>query len=155
MNKKQFDKIYSKIDIISKKGSIGRIEYYQYVDELVNKNQYLIFQDVLERKYDIDTMIMDSVDNVKKLTFNKIRFQTTSTFQENLKKLYDSYSITQMGQYFYSATGSKIGTIIQTETPTKIIELTSYNIRNQNIIITGATASLLSKYENAINFLLQ
>lgn len=151
MDKKKIDKIYKKIDAISKKGSIGRIEYYQYVDELVTNNQYSIFQDTLERKYGINTMNMPSVDEVKKMTFNQIRFQTTSKFQEDLKKIFDKSSLVQIGQNV-THVGNYLGKIIQTDLPTDI-ELSVFNSLNVNIII-GGTASLLDKYQSSINFLL-
>ena len=71
MNIKKVNKIYFKIDAIAKKGELGRIEYYQYVDELFRDGLYSTFQDTLLRKYSIDT-----IDIKNTLTHKWLKFTT-------------------------------------------------------------------------------
>ena len=152
MNIKKVNKIYSKIDAIAKKGELGRIEYYQYIDELFRDGLYSTFQDTLLRKYSIDTIDISNVDYVKKKTFDQIRFQTNSTFQEDLKKFCDSANVVQMGQNVYRY-GYNIGRIIETETTSNVLELRAFSATGSTF--SGSpTASLLNKYKSSIEFLL-
>ena len=152
MDIKKINKIYSKIDSIAKKGEIGRIEYYQYIDDIVRDKLYSAFQDTLLRKYGIDTIRILNVDDIKKETFNIIRFQTNSKFQEDLKKFYDSVNVIQIGQYIYRY-GYNLGRIIQTET-NNVSELLSFSNYNGSTFSGSPTSSLISKYQSSIYFLL-
>lgn len=152
MNIKKINKIYSKIDSIAKKGELGRIEYYQYVDDLFRDGLYSTFQDTLLRKYSIDTIDITNVDDVKKKTFDQIRFQTNSKFQEDLKKFCESLNVVQIGQNVYRY-GYNLGRIIETENSNNVLELRAFN--NYGSTFSGSpTASILSKYQSSIYFLL-
>ena len=96
MNSKKLNKIYLKIDLIAKKGDLGKLEYYQFIDELIDKGEFYLFQDVMIKKYGIDTSYIETY-NVKKKTFDQIRFQTNSKFQEDLKKFCDSVNVSFKG----------------------------------------------------------
>lgn len=153
-DKKRSEKTYKKIDSIAKKGKDGWIEYNDYIDQLINDGEYYILEYVLERYYKIDSYKYTPVDIKSNRIYDLIRFQTTSKFQENLKKLYDQNNIYSIGVNVY-----QIGL---TYSIGKISEQT--NEKDQNIIVVvkdnsvltidDTNISLLDKYKTAVNFLL-
>lgn len=149
MSSKKLNKIYLKIDSIAKKGDLGKLEYYQFIDELIDKGEFYLFQDVMVRKYGIDISYIETY-NIKKKTFDVIRFNTSSKFQEDLKKLYDSKSIYQIGLDIFES-NIKLGRIIKSEDD----DLYVYRADNINLTLNDPEISLLSKYASASNFLLQ
>lgn len=162
MNNKKINKIYLKIDAIAKKGEMGRVEYYQYVNDLIDKGEYYVFQEVMMRKYKIDTIYMETY-NVKKKTYDLLRPLTTSKYQEDLKKMYDSKSVYQIGINLYKnnenyiwhnngATVSGLGTIIQSN---GLNEIFVYRGDTASIFLNATSSTLLEKYASASNFLLQ
>ena len=92
----EYNKIYSRINNIGKKGKDGVFDYYMLIDELIDNGQYSIFQDVLSNKYKIDLQNFKSVQDIKYKTFTTIRNNTTSSFQVELKKLFDTKNVTQL-----------------------------------------------------------
>jgi hypothetical protein len=96
----EIDKLYQKIDKIAKVGRDNYINYYILVDNLIRNNQYSLWAETLEIKYDI--FIQDlSVTTAKKGSWNDILFKTNSTFQDLHKKLFKDKSIYQVGPYYY------------------------------------------------------
>jgi hypothetical protein len=172
-NNKTFNKIYLKIDSIAKEGSLGQINYNQYINELIDAGQFYIFRDVLDRKYGIPSSQQMTVTDIKNNTFDKIRFQTTSVFQESLQSLYIKYSVYQMGIDVYrNGTDLSLGNIkstlsvSSTVVPTGVTSSNSLNgiptitslsvLRSDNVLLNldDPSTELISKYESAIQFLL-
>ena len=147
MDKVRMNKIFQKIDSIAKKGKSADSEYYSYIDSLIDKGQYEIFQQVLYYKYGIDPLEVSTID-IKEYTFDKIRHKTTSSFQQDLQSLYNKYNVYQIGQDIIQS--SKIGTIESDLNN----NLTCIRADNQILIINDPNISLISKYENAIIFFL-
>lgn len=151
MNKRS-EKIYSRIDSIAKKGLIGRIEYYSYVDTLLNDGSYPMFQDILIRKYNIDTIYISTIDEVKRRTFDQIRFQTNSKIQEDFNKLYEQLGVIHLGQSIIrKIDGLKIGYIVELCDGT----LRVYRSDLYNIYVDDSTKTLLEKYSTSIEYLLE
>lgn len=97
----EYNKIYSRINNIGKKGKDGVFDYYMLIDELIDNGQYSIFQDVLSNKYKIDLQNFKSVQDIKYKTFTTIRNNTTSSFQVELKKLFDTKNVYPIGYHFF------------------------------------------------------
>lgn len=98
--RKKLEKIFNKVDKIASKGKDQVIEYYRYIDELINKGDYGAFEQMLYYFYEIDITQFQNVEDVKKGTWNEITFQTTTPFLKKLSRLYkqrgvyqDSYNI--------------------------------------------------------------
>jgi hypothetical protein len=109
--RRKLDKIHNQIDKIAKKGKDFLIEYHKYVDEIVDKGSYGLFEQTLYYYYSIRIDNMD-MEYVKNKTYTQILFQTNSSFLTKLKKLHDSKGIYQVGlDYFLSEDNSNLGQI--------------------------------------------
>lgn len=112
-------KIYNKIDSLARKGKDGIFDYYIYIDQLVDNSQYSILENVLIDYYFIDAKKYESVQDLKKDTFHLIREVTTSTIQKQLKKLFDSLGVYQIGFHFFNSSSNKyLGDIKEFDTKT-------------------------------------
>jgi hypothetical protein len=100
--KRKTGKIYSQIDRLAKKGKDQLFEYYKLIDEIINKSEYGFFEQTLYIYYNIDPNSYRSVDEIKKKTWPEILFQTNSSFQTKLKKIYDQKKVYQTGFEIYS-----------------------------------------------------
>lgn len=99
--RKLIEKIHNKIDLLAKRGKDHVFEYYNYIDELVNKGQYGYLEQVMSIYYNINIADMIDVNEVKRKTWKPILFSTTSTFSTKLKKMYDSKNVYQIGLNIY------------------------------------------------------
>src|SRR5690606_12275654 len=98
------------------KGGVDTTEdYYDYIDELVENGKYGLLDDVMIRKYKIDVSNYSTVSEFKKRSYPIIRFHTSSTFQTDIKKLYDNYNVHQIGFNIINGTYGVIGTIREVE----------------------------------------
>jgi len=152
MNSKKINKIYLKIDAIVKKGEMGRVEYYQYVNDLIDKGEYYFFQEVMLRKYKIDTVYIETY-NVKKKTYDLLRPITISKFQEDLKKMYDTKLVYQIGMKIYYYDNLFLGSIVEDMSST-IHTLIVYRQDGLSAVFDDSTTTLLVKYGSAIDFLI-
>lgn len=115
---REITKILNKIDTISRKGKTAVYQYYNYISELIDNQQYYLFQDVLMKYYDIDIRLYKSVEEMRRLTFPKIREKTQQSFQKQLKKLFDSKNVYPIGFHFFDKTNSHyLGDIMEVEEP--------------------------------------
>jgi len=93
--RRKLQKIYNKIDSIALKGRDNFIEYYKYIDELVQKGDYAALEQCLFYYYKIDITIFQSLDDVKKKTWDGVLFETKTSFLKKLKKIYDTKKVYQ------------------------------------------------------------
>lgn len=93
--RKKLQKIYNKVDSIALKGRDNFIEYYKFIDEIVEKGDYGAFEQSLYYYYDIDITDLNSTEDVKKKTWDDVLFQTKSSFLKKLKKIYDRKQVYQ------------------------------------------------------------
>lgn len=100
-NKKKLEKIYGQIDKIAKKGKDYLLEYYKLIDDIIDRGGYADFEQCLDYYYKIDITKYPSVDLVKKKTWKDIRFQTTSSFSQNLYKMYQKRGVYQTSYNIY------------------------------------------------------
>ena len=113
---REIAKIRNKIDNIARKGKTAVYQYYNYVSECIDNQQYYLFQDVMMTYYDIDIRYYRSVDEMKRITFPIIREKTQGSFQKQLKKLFDSKGVYPVGPHFYNQTNSHyLGDILEIE----------------------------------------
>ena len=93
--RRKLEKIYNKIDAIATKGRDNFIEYYKYIEELVQKGDYAALEQCLFYYYQIDITGYQSLEDVKKKTWEGILFETKTSFLKKLKKLYDNKKVYQ------------------------------------------------------------
>jgi hypothetical protein len=106
--RKKLDKIYNNLDKLALKGKENFVEYYSYIDELVEKGDYDSFQQCLYVYYKIDINNISDLQTVKKSAWDKICFQTDSSFLKRLKKLYDVKNVYQTSFDIYSSDNSYV-----------------------------------------------
>jgi hypothetical protein len=110
--RRKLDKIYGKVDKIAIVGRDNLLEYQKYIDELIEKGDYSIFQEMLYIYYNIDIINIQSVDEVKKSTYNEIIFQTKNSFLSKLSKIYKQKGVFQQSFNIYLDSNSQtIGSI--------------------------------------------
>jgi len=124
--KKDIDKIYQKIDKIAKLGKDSFQEYYDYIDEVITKQQYGVFTQVLLIKYNFDCLKLLSIDEVKQKSWPVILFQTNTKFQDDKYTLLKSNGVYQLGLAYYMGTNSLIGTISEVDSYSYSIDNLSY-----------------------------
>ena len=94
--RKKLQKIYNRIDAIAQKGRDNFIEYYKYIDELVQKGDYAALEQCLFYYYQVDITDFSTLEDVKKGTYESILFETTMPFLKKLKKIYDRKNVYQL-----------------------------------------------------------
>lgn len=95
--RKDLERIYKRINNIASEGKSNYIEYYRYIDELIDNNEYQNLTLCLEYYYKIDIKKHIDIDSVKKNTYKYILIETNSDFSKRLKKLYSDYKVHQIG----------------------------------------------------------
>ena len=148
--RREYDKIYRKVNTIAQKGKDGVFDYYKFIDEIVSKSQYGMFEDVMITKYKIDIRNFLSVNDMKKETFELIRRQTTSKPQVLLKKILDSKNVYSNGFYFYDKSTNKyLGDIKEIE-PVNLSENKLLEINTEVEAIVGLSSSIYNAIPNYI-----
>jgi len=162
----RLNQIYQKIDSIAKKGKDGYLAYNEYLDELLSLGEWSLLDEVMIRKYQINTQLYKSVDEVKAKTFDKVRFNTLTQFQQDLKDLYIFYGVYQnVFDILLSSDNTLLGQIREIEQvvdPLPYYKDTELAIKEKDIIISlevtknGVTytiddnTSLIDKYRVAV-----
>ena len=136
---RKLEKIFNKVGQIASKGRDNRLEYSKYVDELIEKGDFIAFQEALNIFYQMDTLDIIDVNELKSKTWNEICFQTKSTFLTRLSKLYKQKKVYQQSYFIYS------------ENP-KVTNLYLSDRLSTTFSITGLTPSIaFSRNDEVIN----
>ena len=99
---RKLEKIFNKVGQIASKGRDNKLEYTKFVDEMIEKGDFVAFQEMLNIFYQIDTLNTSDVNDIKSKTWNEICFQTKSTFLTKLSKLYKQKKVYQQSYNIYS-----------------------------------------------------
>jgi hypothetical protein len=105
-------KIYNKIDSLAQKGRDNFMEYYKYIDEIIEKGDYGVLEQCLFYYYQIDITTFENVKDVKEKTWNNILFQTKSSFLTKLKKIYDRKNVYQISYDIFTTDPNYIQTTL-------------------------------------------
>jgi hypothetical protein len=168
---KKINQIYKKVDDIAKRGKDGYLDYFSYLNELVDQGQWSLFDDMMLKKYQIDISKYRSIDEVKKETFDKVRFFTLDQFQKELQDLYNSQGVYQNSFNVYKLSDNEfLGQIYEIEVMTESSDfnrslelLTKQKIITYNLevhksgtitLIDDAEITLIEKYAAALDILL-
>ena len=103
MKQKRMLRIYTKIMQIAQKGINSYMDYYNYIDTIVNNGEYSILRDAYMLYFNIDIHRYNSITSFKKNTFNLVRFDTVSIFQSRFYEYCNQYNVYQIGKYFYDS----------------------------------------------------
>ena len=99
---RKLEKIFNKVGQIASKGRDNKLEYTKYIDELIEKGDFVAFQEMLNIFFQIDTLDVADVNDIKSRTWNEICFQTKSSFLQKLSKLYKQKKVYQQSYNIYS-----------------------------------------------------
>lgn len=99
--KRKLNKISKKLDSISSKGKDNILEYYKYINELVDKGDYAVLEEVINLYYKIDISKYATIQDFRDLVWNEICLQTNLPILVRISKLYKSKNLYQLSNYIY------------------------------------------------------
>jgi hypothetical protein len=164
----EVNKIYKKIDSITKLGKDGYFDYSTYEDSLVSDSKYGFFEMALMKRYFIDITTFLSVNDMKKKTYPKLLFYQYNNDAVNIKAMYDKYRVYQVGFNIYSTDSNVLlgqikevsrfdtsNTVLITDAgmPIVDIEVIIGPVVVPSVYVTNGTY-LVNKYETAVQMLL-
>lgn len=126
---RKLEKIFNKVGQIASKGRENKLEYSKYIDELIEKGDFVSFQEMLNIFYQMDTINIMDVNDLKSRTWNEICFQTKSTFLTKLSKLYKQKGVYQQSYNIYTEN-------------VNIVNLYLSNKLSSTFSVTGLTPSI-------------
>ncbi len=101
--RKKLLKIYTKIDKLAVKGKDQIYEYHKLIDEYIDRGDFDNFTQTLYYYYTIDVSKYNgNILDIKNKTWPDVLFETNSTFQKKLKKVYNDSKTYQQGYDVYS-----------------------------------------------------
>jgi hypothetical protein len=109
---KKLSKIYLKFEKLALKGKSYWIEFYNLVDELVEKGDYGAMTDSVYYYYGIDLTEEPTLGGAKKKMWDEILFQTQNNFLIKLKRLYDQKFVYQISHNIFSSDNNKISLVL-------------------------------------------
>lgn len=108
IRKKRVDSIFNKIINISQKGNDYYLNYYNYIDDLLRNNEYLLLQDVFDKYFKTDIRQWNSIPILKQESWRVVTFNTNTMYMYRLKDYYNSKNVYQIGQKIYSSTTNQL-----------------------------------------------
>jgi hypothetical protein len=119
--RREFDKIYNRINKLAQKGSDYVFEYYSLIDEIISNGKYSILEDIMLTKYEISMRAFLSVNSFKEFSFKEIRKFTNYNTAESLQKLLDQKSVYLIGfKLFDKNTNHYLGDIREEQIDNKV-----------------------------------
>lgn len=100
--KRKIEKIFNQVAKIAFKGKDNRLEYYNYVDEIIDKGDYDAFSQSLYYFFQIEIENYNDIPGVKEKTWKEIFYQTRTPFLKKLSDFYKSKKIYQSSYDIYS-----------------------------------------------------
>lgn len=170
MTEKQrtLQKIKGKIDKITKKGNTNKLEYFNYINELVDKSKYSDFLDMLDDYYQLSYYTIDTVKEVIDLSWIEVLRNSNSDRSIRIKRILDREDLYQIGLGIYeSTTNTKIGDIYEYDVETNEFKyyiknkqyarlLNEFNtylrvVKNNVSVLIECNDSSMNELENYIN----
>lgn len=129
MDKKRINKIHNKINKIAEKGKNNKLEFYNYIDEIISNGDYVYFQEVLLKYYNINIIDEKDFNSYRERAWESICLKTDSKLSSNLSNLYKKEGVYQISyNIYFSSNNTKIGEIKEIE----FISYDSYNYLVKN-----------------------
>lgn len=114
MYAKKLTKIYKRIDKVASKGKDNKQEYFNLIDELLNRGDYVSFVETLLTFYEIDVSNYQTINRYKEESWKSICEKTESNFLKKLSSLYKSKGIYQISFNIYRESDNKLlGKIVE------------------------------------------
>lgn len=138
--RKRLNKMYNQIDKLAKKGKDNIFEYYKFIDSTIDKGEFSDFEQCLFYYYKIDIVDTKDMKVMKKNTWKEILFQTNTSFQTKLKKIYDTKGVYQMSFDVYALTQGTYSNVLLGQ----IKEVDVYTSDSQALIENREFAKLMN-----------
>ena len=106
IHRKKVKKVKSKLDKIASKGKDNEIEYYKYVDELIDKGQFSLLQETQQTYFGIIDSF-NSVYEYKKYSWKIILRETKPSLLIKLSKLFKEKKVYQTSFNIFSEIDNK------------------------------------------------
>lgn len=157
-DKKRLQRMYEKVDRIAQDGMLGWEDYKEYLDEIVNDSQFWLFQFMLSVKYGFDNTGKISLNDAKTTkVYDRIRLQTTSSFQRSLKSIYDANGCYQVGKSVYlTSDNTLLGEVYQESVPgsdRRYLVDTVVAVKGMTVSrYEDTSVELIEKYKLAVEF---
>lgn len=100
--KKKLEKIFNQVSKIAFKGKDAKLEYFNYIDELVEKGDYGVFSQSMYYFLQIDIDSYLDVSEVKEKTWKEVLYQLRTPFLKKLSDLYKKKKVYQSSFDIYS-----------------------------------------------------
>jgi hypothetical protein len=135
--KRKLNKIYKKLDSLSSKGKDNILEYYKYLNELVEKGDYSSLEEVVNLYYNMDVSKYPTIQDFRDKLWDEICLQTNLPILVRISKLYKSKGVYQLSNYIFKENNYEIdssgniipeGRIFESEKSTNDID---YLIKNK------------------------
>jgi hypothetical protein len=135
--KRKLNKIYKKLDSLSSKGKDNILEYYKYLNELVEKGDYSSLEEVVNLYYNMDVSKYPTIQDFRDKLWDEICLQTNLPILVRISKLYKSKGVYQLSNYIFKENNYEIdssgniipeGEIFESEKSTNDID---YLIKNK------------------------
>jgi hypothetical protein len=127
--RKKVEKVYRKIDTLALVGYDNKIEYFNYIDELINNGNYSYLEEALLYYYNYDIHDKRSVNSYKDESWDVICSKTTTNHLIQIANLYKSKSIYQISYGVYDINNQFLGEIYEKEVNSENYE---YYLKNKN-----------------------
>lgn len=150
--RREYNKVFKRINKIAQKGSESILEYKDLIDELVTTNQYRLLEDILITKYGIDISKYPNIEKVKNETFDEIRRATNFSSQIFLKDLTEQKGVYSVGFHFYDKNNNQyLGDIREVELNPNFSEKKLVEIFIDLESIVGLSSSIVSAIPEFVN----
>jgi len=85
--RKKLEKIFKKIDLLASRGRDSELEFFKYINELLDKGDYTTLVEALYIYYNIDVSKESDVKSHRLKTWHRVCEQTNSKFSKRLNTL--------------------------------------------------------------------
>jgi hypothetical protein len=105
---KRIKAIFNKIVSICQKGYDAYLIYYNYIDDLLRNNEYLLLQDCFIQFFKLDIRKYNSVPILKQESWKVVLSSTNNIFMVRLKDYYDLAGVYQRGQKIFDSSNNEL-----------------------------------------------
>jgi hypothetical protein len=142
--RKEYNKLAQRINKVAQKGPDAVFEYYELIDEVLEKGQYSLLEEIMIARYGIDIRSVRTMEDFKKESFPDIRRVTNSNSSLFLKQVTDDKGVYSVGQHYYRLSNNQyIGDIREVESNTRFTEKKLVEIFVNLEVVVGLTSSIL------------
>lgn len=121
-------KIISKIDKIATKGRTNKLEYSNYILELVDKKQYHILVNILDRYYQMNLLNLETVKEIIDISWERIVTYSNSEILIRTKRILDQNEVYQVGNNIYTDSNIILGQIYEFDETSDVFK---YYVKNK------------------------